>query len=658
MDGAERLQRLRRLLAWLARPRSSCGARSPGNRYGALFWPDLLEQPRQAEHLSDLLAVAPGGDLRREVEGTLGSLVVPADYSAGTWREYAYTRRGVPGDDTALSAPASYTAFRRVGGADAVLDRVTASPPLLRDLLTGSGLLPEPVLAIGCAWAVLAVRQREPFDPTIVGLEYTDGGLIAVDWERLSQSPFWPESLDVDPHALVIAVERARGLRSGVVPNYGTREARFATLCQQALGTMGQGDPTATVTVFDPRWLARHRQLFDPSRYLRAARRRPKATPGLRHRRHLLRFTFRPAEMLRDTDGSQPWPDWLVPEHQETVFAIEQDQQLLFAPPHLLVRNMPTGGESEFTAWEQALDGLLLIEGLIDGETVGNLRQKSRSAHFRQLHRERLEAVAREIIEGFVALNLLRPNERQRVNTELAARHRREVSVLGAGGAEYHDWLMRVARRVLPAGAVRRCAKVRDPERWLVETEVSFFSRQALAVFARQARDGAPYLHAWATFCLEAGRRGTSFADRPVAPGTRWTPAEDFELFRRFRRNMTDQEWGELLRAVPARTRRTCQERARYVNNILEQVLSETTTRWRHTVGRMRGDDAAAKRAVYLVGVSHQRQCAHLPLHRRLAQVHRVARLGPTEAVSLPLPNTYEATLFRALDAGAARDAA
>lgn len=605
--------------------------------------------------------------VRTATDGALGPLRITATARVlSAARAYAYAQFSVPprADDPALVRlldPADYTLLRRVDAAETSLQRVLAPPPELRSVLMFSEVLPPALLALAYAWSALSRRHVEPFDSRAVGLEYARCGLIVINWRRFRESRFWPASVNLDPVGMLYDLERQRGVRSALVPREGPGEERYLALCAETgLHEDAAGRPEEC-TIFDPLRLARRPHLFDGSwHYRRRARARMAAARQLAphgerdvrrpHMARLHRFTFRPGDQLRCKVESM----WFERDHEEIVYAITHGKELLFAPPRLLRRDMAAAAE-ELDVWQRTLDRLLLVEAFTPEGDVGNVQAKRRTEHYRQTHRARLEQAARQVIRGFISLDTLRRRDLRKVKHWLAAQHQHDPAGSGIGCRWYHDALMREAQHALPVTAVRRREEVCDRERWPVPQKVSFFTQRALRELAKAADGTAPYLHAWATFCLEAGARGLAFADTRggAAPGQPWTPREDFELFRQLRRRprMTEADWNQFLRALPGRCRRSCQSRADYVNRkLLAAVLGRSDARKCHTVGHMAGDEAATKRAIFVVGICQHRQRQRLKLHSRVAEVWKTVSLSDDEAQALPLPNTYAASVFGRID--------
>jgi hypothetical protein len=633
-------QRLRRVLKYLSR------STTPGCLVGADFclvhWPDLLARPRSAQTLMEKTAlISPSrllskrmADIREETEKLLGPLRLPL--TAFTSRCLIADHRHTHPQPT--STTDQYTIFRKLGAYRESLVRVNVTPPSLDDLALNSAGIPPEILALGHAWHALANRGQAPFDPADVGVEFARDGRLVVNWRLFSKSTYWPVSIPTDAVGVMYDLEGRRGLKSALEDR---NSSRYKRLCEEARIHLSEDGLDAPCSVVDQLWLSARPRWFNAAWHQsRSVRLLPaRATASRKRTARIYRYPF-------SSDVKNALPVWA--DLSEVVVAIYRRRELFFAAPRQLHLEMPPAGRHELEAWQKSLDEFLLTELFGPDGHVGNVAEKSRSVQFQTEHRARMEQTARELFRNYVDLESLSKSSIRQVRRHLARRYA-ESEPHGAGSRWYHDWLVEKARDRIPVAAVRRLAKVIDAERWPEPTLVSFFGHQALEVFEKTARSmKAPYLQAWAAFCLELAARDPRLRDsEDDTRGNGWTPAEDFELLTRYHSSprMTEVEWKHLLEVLAPRNRRACQARISDLNAVVKKLVSAAGRGdWR--VGRKRLPGAKAKRTICLIGICRRSKRHDLTINSRTPAVRKVRNMSDAEALGWALPSQYASSDF------------
>ena len=427
--------------------------------------------------------------------------------------------------------------------------------------------------------------------------------------------------------------------------------------------------------VFDGPWHTRRKakraldttqRKFDT---VKASASTPAAHLGLTAR--VYSFQFRPREYLSPSDLEYAW---FPLDHVETVYAIRQQKQLYFIRPKLLseaTRACPP----EIEAWTRALDFLRVVERFYEDGSFNNLVEVisvSKSSFFQNARKEFLERVAREFIPAFMSLDDVSYSELQKIKLRAGQVYLRENPDATDSKRWYYEYILRQARPNTNITQVRRIARVLLPGAETTEpVNVHFYSRSSIKTFLKiasrtvmgegtvpgvssgpvgdevlgtltQGLGAAPYVTAWAKFCLDMDMRGVEFSEDAYKSKIHWNPLEDFILFQSYCKypRLTAAAWTDLLAQLPNRNRQACSVRIAAVNTTLRKIL--TPSRFAHyRVGNMRGDPFRAKRTVFLLALADQ---ITGPKDHLLTQV--IQKLSPDRLERIKLPGTYRGNFF------------
>jgi hypothetical protein len=308
---------------------------------------------------------------------------------------------------------------------------------------------------------------------------------------------------------------------------------------------------------------------------------------------------------------------------------------------------------------------------------VGNALDKSRSEQINNLKEREYKQTAAAIIENFLSLDDLTSSEMKRVRRKTAERIGQDPDTPYAGSRWYQEMVLSTAHRGLTASSVRRRAFAFIPGRNKGEPKLwPFYSAGALKQFQAAAKgmdtvrddrpvappeEVAPYVYAWATFCLLAGNAGLIDPVKEPGANGHWTPEEDYILIRHYRAHprMKRHERVELLRKLPRHNWRALTRRAYQLNQLLEQVLSAPRLQ-HYVVGKLwvpeanseEQRDQEAKRLALIVGVGHFLRYNKHELHRNVGYVNDAMKLTHDALAKIALPYSYRSEQFATLVRG------
>lgn len=702
--------------------------------HAAIFWPDFLAAMRRSTVWRDRFCPQAQLDqdrrnrgvprsgpahvawfakaLRRHVEGLLAPLRIPVSSSVGAnAKVYAYDVRGY-GEDrindvnpeawAALNEDANYTYFKRVAVRPNVLQRVLVLPPDFEKFQRSQAAVPEEIVALYYAWRAVTTRPADLYDPRTTGVEWTDQGLLFVNWTRFLGSPLRPP-VNIGPGncALFLRGGHRQGkyrLRLSAFPD----PLKFKTLPEET-EAVDEADFLAVAesySLIDPLYLVDRPELFDAtyhtSRMRRQKQSKAKTVARIKQRREYRKLTgedlptkarrlskvhvfpFRPYEHVPSQFQESPqllsfgeYED--IREYQENVFAVSFKGQLYFAEPALL-RILVKTAPNEVDAWKRAMDRLSFVAQFAVSGDITKVVPKNKKSVMQDLQREQLQRVAADMIDNFLSLDELTNAQRQRVKRESARRLGESTSTAVEGSRWYHDTLLNLTRHSLPLSVVRREAYCLLPGR-NDDAPMShiFYSPHTLKQFLQEAKGvvvplggglpdadevaPAPYIYAWASFCLNAARFGLSYAIKEPGRNNHWTPPEDLQLVRFYRRYpvLKRKERALLMERLPNHSWKAMISRIHFLNELLRCLLS-APRRKRYTLGKLWLDgadlDAEAMRLVVLIGIGLNRRYQNEPVHAALPCVNDAFQLSAESLKALPLPNTYRSDQFEILAKG------
>jgi hypothetical protein len=683
-------------------------------------WRDRYCPPRLLEEDRRQRGVPPSGRayqawflkaLRRHVEMLLTPLLIPTDSTVGgNYVSYALERRGM-GDDRIddvnpevwadLNSRDYYTYFKRVNASDTNMRRILALPPDFSEFKVQMAAVPQEIVALYYAWRTITERAKHPYDPREIGIEWTTKGMLFINWARFFNSP-------LKPPVTVSPSECAAFLRGGHTKGkYRLKLSafpdphRFDSIPQETEAIddddfRAMAEPCSLV---DTLYLARRESLFSAlyhtkrSKKQRASRERnaerikerrlhKKMTGNeapLKRQRRMAKvhtFCFRPIEHVQREFTTFERPFWLATplgeaDYEENVYAISFKGQLYFAQPAIPPKDMP---ECERSATKRAMDRLSCVAQFAATGDVTQIVNKSKTQQMRELQEAEWLRTAPHIIENFLSLDALTQQQLRKVKRETNRRIGEDTDNPYSGENWYQNTMLNLARRTLPVSAVRRTAYCIIPGRNDEEPkEHVFYSVQTLKQFQEESKgnvipispniplppgvDAAPYIYAWATFCINAHRSGASYAIKDPGRNSHWTPPEDQLLVRHYRRfpRLKNEEKAALLRLLPNHSWKGITQRVRQINTMLKELLTHPRMQ-RCEVGRawLNGadPDIEAVRLSLLIGIGMNRRYQGEPLHVKLESVGDVFKLDEDTLKALVLPNTYRSDQFELLARG------
>lgn len=644
--------------------------------------------------------------LRRRVLRVLGNLVIPTTLDGSPcpggsdWVMYRAEQDGylkgdphpMPDDYRALlDDPTNYTFFRRPRHGERTLNRLLVPPPSLEVFQGQEPGLPPEIACLYRAWRTLYRRAIHPFDPISVGLEWTDSGFIFVNWRRFLRSPYAPAaSITPEEVAHILKGGKKGGeyrLKLSAFPE--PENYRNLNMATRIIDHTSLGEYEDPCSLIDPLYLTDRANLFEAP-FHKARTIRARRTQSRSHERRV-ENEMAIAQGLVDpevrTIKVYPFP-YLPFEHvphifstferlpnfntdqKEIAYAILYKGELYFRPP-TLVPLTASSAKCEVDAWQKAMSTFRIVEHFTKTGEIGDVKARPYDEVAKELCDAELELTAAKELEHFVSLNQLSNAELKRVRRLTAKRYGEDSEYAAEGERWYYDKVKALARRQLPVSAVCRSARViipeiRDPDTGRpVPKTAKFFSRQALKRVQQVAAD-APYLYAWATYCLKAHAVGITFAaqkDDPTKQG-HWTPKEDLVLLQAYHAypRMEKADKAALLTELPRYNWDGVVRRARQLNSLLNEVLSAAQMH-RFTVGRFWFEEAQRdpvqrlriiKQLLTIIGVASYRRYLGEPLRRNLTPVAKALTLSDKSLDALAIPNTYRSDHFEKVTRGVA----
>lgn len=651
-------------------------------------------------------------DLRKEIERLLRPFLIHTNSPTGQDSVgYAYNiKRQLqlehqsseplkidPSAWATLTDLANYTFFRRLDNKRAsALIRAMLLPPLYSEFLRHQPGLPDSLVALYHAWKTASERFLHPYDPREVGVEWTTKGYLAVHWPRFLASPFKPPVVATGAEIIGALYSTTKGnyyIRASALPDPQLdRKLPNSTLIIDE-AEFEKGSP---VTIVDTAYLDSRPEIWDSQWYarkarkkeLRAEQRRAQLTASTEPAlvAHVAKprlttvhgFTFMPFDYTLPEFTSYESPVWFPNDYEERVAAIKRGGEYYFAQPALLSEALKHVAPHELSAWFYAMDCVSCVAKFtetheVDVEPVKN----AKSEQIRAMKHQEYEITARQIIDDFLDLDQLSWSQKQRVKRETSKRVGRDPNVQYEGTRWYHERMLRIAKNTLPATAVRRRAFALIPGRNNDEPkEHPFYSVRALRQFKKAAQGilaapdvdrpqnieppdmPAPYIYAWANFCIIAAEAKLLTPHTPAPRNQHWSPQEDLLLIQHYRRfpRMSTEESATLSRVLERHASIVVRARVRHLNRLLQAVL--TGPRYeRYSVGRLwlpkglteEEQRLEATRLVVVLGIASYMKFMGWPLSLKLPQVSAAFGAEYDALRAVILPESYRDERFMRL---------
>lgn len=679
--------------------------------HGVIYWPDFAPAMRRSTAWLDRYwpkavqeasrrsrGVSSSGPvyrawfakaLRRQVEGLLAPLLIPTTSSVGgDFVSYAVEQRGIgtdrvddmdPRSWSSLNDPENYTFFRFFRRTtEKGLARILLMPPDFEEFKVQQSALPLEIVALYYAWRTITNRHKAPYDPAQVGVEWAKSGHIFVNWTTFLNSEFRPP-VSVHP------AQCATFLRGGQVKGqYRLKLSAFPdplsheTLPEETHAVdpdlFALGD--VQCSLIDPLYLVQKDQIFTATYQIEKKRRRretQKRAQLYAEKRQVAKlegrevsptkqakvyvFNFRVADYPLPSTKVEGFYKWVADTYEEDVYAVMSKGKLFFAEPALLRKDAPP---VEREAWFRAMDALSCVAQFAASGDITKVEAKSKIDIARKLQQDEWIKTATERIEGFMSLDDLSKAELRRIKQQ--TRYRLAESGEGPPGGQsfYHVKLLELAGRSLPIHAVRKEAYCTllgrnndEPRRH------TFYSVLALKQFAQAAHHTppAPYIYAWAKFCVHMSVVGVSQAvARRKRSGGAFTPADDLVLLENFRYHpkMKTEERVALMSKLPSWGWKSLQRRVVQLNALLKPALS-SVRRQSYTIGKIWVSKAKTeelrqleyRRLVLVIGLVSQLRTAGDVMHTQIPSVTALFNMTYTQLKQVVVPlNSYRANDF------------
>lgn len=488
-----------------------------------------------------------------------------------------------------------------------------------------------------------------------------------------------------DGYSLVDAVTKQR-----------TRNRYLQTLYEMGLGHSATSFCTYC-TIIDPVGLYRRKDLFNGCAYSRRRQRARKTyadfdlrcKQGLPPKRteKLYSFEFSPSRFLKeplDVTAKLPDHQWFDDQHSETIYAIKRAGVFYFTRPNYLSTARDAACSADVQVWLRALDSLKMVmdvsesgEWDLSAKSIAMPRSDYLDALTKQL---RVEAGKTFIVDFVNRTDPVSPlgkpvsgREFDKAMQHYMAQEQRGESYLGDATARSGHWynklVAKVAREKINPSLVRREAYVHPPG-YESPTRVQFYAPMAIRAFKQFAEASfgiiefkyqqtplcpllthnshpAPYILAWARFCLDIAEKYYDTTSRRERQTHHWAPAEDIILATTYRSRprLTDEQWSELLAQLPLRTKVTCRTRTILNNKLLKTIL--LSQRYdTHCFGSHGRTLTQARRIVFLLGCAHADLRRGKTVNKQSSFVKKIFDAGDEQVNQWLLPDTYNTHHF------------
>jgi hypothetical protein len=642
--------------------------------------------------------------LRLVFDRLLGALRFPQDSLVHADHiSYAYLQDGVrpddlpecePGRRIQLFDPQNYTVFRRIRPAPVNVQRVLLAPPSATTFGFQAPGLPAEFTCLYHAWATLAQRGVRPHKPEEAGLEWTNTGHIFVNWKRFLSSRFAPYLPFDGADRIAFINTLPEFLKGGRFKG----EYRFAAsafpepkeyadlaMTTHVVNITPWGEFEDSCSVFDPLYLHQNLHFFDAAFHSARVKRIRRSQARSVYRRKeryemshitgedpaperlskLHAFPYRPSDHVPPKYKEAGTEHFLTfpANREEVAYGIIYRNNLYFRPPH----NFPitqASPEAEVTAWKSAMSVFKVMERFAATGEIGDVAFRPFKELIKEIAHVELEVTQKQLEQtddtqlrsGFhslrhVPIDQMSCSARKRLRKATVLRYGQDVDSRVVGERWYHDTVLVKARRTLPLAAVCRVANVLF-DGTTAPVSARFFSYAALKQVLKFSLD-APYLHAWASYCIKAYNTGLALADIPRAQRAHWVPQDDYTLLKHYRRYppMTPIEKDQLCALIPHASWMIMISRVSRLNAMLKPIFRASQLK-KYTIGRfcIEGGPAAhdrlCKRLVLVLGLLYNWKRRNIKVAAGDFLVSRALTLSPGALDNIPLPNAYGGDTF------------
>lgn len=645
--------------------------------------------------------------LRQHVEALLGPLLLPVGEHHFDLYANMQEVDTTSGTYHALVDAGNYTAFTHLNQDVSAALRSLVVPPMEGLIRSWMNELPEALVLLYEAWSALIRRSDgDLFSLDERGVGFLRDGMLFIHWDTFlkgSSSLLRGKASSSDLVCKQLEMLKTPfSLKNGMVrrdttPTDGASLAdlaesdKYLNRYQKALRASGLCDTLDSLqsfcTVIDPLYLFRKKNLFDgrTHKHRRAHLHHATAASRLRQRRNeaplrpakLHTFEFKPSLYLREPDNvveQLKEYQWFADDHVETVYAIRRQNQFFFARPgRLSAKNDECIHEVE--AWWRTLDLLNMVEVLDEtGEIVG-AEGKSKSKYMRDITPALQQQAGAAHVECFVSVEKTSARAMRKAMQAEEIRVQREDPSMALSTTRAGNWytntLARVAAQFINPNSVRRKAIVQLPYKeepaevvFYAPTAIHSFRKVALGSFHLLDPDDkdsvlaeaycrnalpAPYVLAWARFCLDVQERHPDGGVYDSTDDHRdiWTPAEDAFLLECYtsKPHMTSAQWDHVLKHMPHRTQKKCATHIASYNSILKRVLSGDRL-MKHRMGFRPCTPIEARRSILLVGCTRVLLRRGQPVHQRLPFIKHIFGRRDTFFEQFSMPASYNVGSF------------
>lgn len=369
----------------------------------------------------------------------------------------------------------------------------------------------------------------------------------------------------------------------------------------------------------------------------------------------MFRFEYAPWDFIPHPFRIYEKPHDIAKDQKEVVYAILRGGDLYFRPPTLnpIVRDLSPQGEID--AWQSMLAEFRFYDAVVKTGEIGNVALQTYSDITKELVDAELTAHAVRSIENFISLDELTAVELKKLRRDRARTFGEDTEHAYSSDRWYHVLIVEKARRLYKPASIFRNATTIIPEVSPNPRQSKFFGLSALKTLLKHSREAAPYLFAWATFCIRAAAKGEAYADGvSTKTSNQWTPQEDYLLINHYRKfpKMTKEEVNQLKRKLPTHAWTAILHRVRWLNRILAKVLHVSRMKT-HTIGRLSFSDPSPEarqrevmRILFVLGVVSYRQSLNERARGHMPLLAPILSLSDAKVDLLHLPYKYRMQEF------------
>ncbi|MGD9209220.1 MAG: hypothetical protein PVI90_00515 [Desulfobacteraceae bacterium] len=477
------------------------------------------------------------------------------------------------------------------------------------------------------------------------------------------------------------------------------RNPYLKTVCSMGFNR-GVNDLRGYYTIIDPIALHRKRKIFDGRehhRRLEETRRsfaefRERQKAGLPPKRttKLHSFEFKPILYLQEpeevTDKLSDY-QWFNDSHEEQIHAIKRNGLYYFARPNYLSLAKDAACRADVQLWLRFLDSFKMMMEVSDSgkwDPEAKSIAIPHSDYLSTLTEDLRQKAGVAFIHDFLTRDVPWATDRERIKKieyekamqkYMTTYFEKDPTLSEAtirSGNWYNKLVAKVAQEKIDPLAVRREAYVQLPTA-SSPSNVQFYSPMAIATVERFAKGSfglidkkyeltplsplmigdtspAPYILAWARFCLQIIKKQEEAPDSRELKGRCWTPSEDMVLSMYFRGMMrtTDDEWRELLTQLVSRNKMACRTRSMLHNALLKPILIPQRYN-QYRFGRHTHTPIEAKRAMYLIGCIKAATHRGEKVHQRSPFIKKIFDASDEEVAAWFIPSRYRPEVFQHL---------